>query len=360
MLTAVATALAWGVTVSITSQAAVSRLFHSMAATADCRARWPGSIRATRRRTSACTWWRCCRWESAGPSSTHRTCSPLVNFGALTGFCLLHLSVINHYYAASAPASGCGIYCSCWWAWRSSPTCCSRASTHSCSDWPGSRVGFGSTGVKRNRWESQAPTELAKDASRGLLQAGSSLADEIAAAEAMPQHLFVECPARQLQQPITALISPRHWPSAWRRHSASKASMLPPAPEVRPPLSASPRSRPRTWRSAALASSRTLPGQSGPSRQFRWRGGLRLAAEALAGNAGEMFEEQQDVLATLADRRQAQLGDVQAIHQVLAEASGTCFGQQVGLVAAITRRSSVDTLVRASRSSCCSPGRAAA
>ena len=76
MLTAVATALAWGVTVSITSQAAVSRLLYSMARDGRLRARWPGSIRATRRRTSACTWWRCCRWESAGPSSTHRTCSP--------------------------------------------------------------------------------------------------------------------------------------------------------------------------------------------------------------------------------------------------------------------------------------------
>ncbi len=82
-------------------------------------------------------------------------------------------------------------------------------------------------------------------------------------------------------------------------------------------------------------------------RQFRRRGGLRLAAEALAGNAGEMFEEQRDVLATLADRRQAQLGDIQAIHQVLAEASGTCFGQQVGLGRGNHPQVDVDTLVRA-------------
>ena len=99
MLTAVATALAWGVTVSITSQAAVSRLLYSMArdgrlprAPARVHPRYqtphvslvPGGGAVAGNRLGL-------------PRRTGRA-HLTVNFGALTGFCLLHLSVINHYY----------------------------------------------------------------------------------------------------------------------------------------------------------------------------------------------------------------------------------------------------------------------
>lgn len=97
-LTAVATAIAWGVAVSIVSQAAVSRLLFSMAR--------DGKLPAALARVHG-------RYSTPHISlylvavlslaigiaflNAPDVLATLVNFGALTGFCLLHLSVINHY-----------------------------------------------------------------------------------------------------------------------------------------------------------------------------------------------------------------------------------------------------------------------
>lgn len=99
MLTAVATALAWGVTVSITSQAAVSRLLYSMARDG----RLPRALARVhpRYQTPHVSLYLVAvlslgiGWAFLDAPDV---LTSLVNFGALTGFCLLHLSVINHYY----------------------------------------------------------------------------------------------------------------------------------------------------------------------------------------------------------------------------------------------------------------------
>ncbi|MCO6055749.1 APC family permease [Pseudomonas sp. MOB-449] len=99
MLTAVATALAWGVTVSITSQAAVSRLLYSMAR--------DGKLPRVLAKVHP-------RYQTPHVSlylvavlslgiglvflDAPDVLTSLVNFGALTGFCLLHVAVISHYF----------------------------------------------------------------------------------------------------------------------------------------------------------------------------------------------------------------------------------------------------------------------
>ncbi|WP_315810260.1 APC family permease [Pseudomonas sp. C9-3] len=98
-LTAVATALAWGVTVSITSQAAVSRLLYSMAR--------DGKLPRVLAKVHP-------KYQTPHISlylvgvlslgigiyflDSPDALTSLVNFGALTGFCLLHIAVINHYF----------------------------------------------------------------------------------------------------------------------------------------------------------------------------------------------------------------------------------------------------------------------
>ena len=98
-LTAVSTALAWGVTVSITSQAAVSRLLYSMARDG----KLPRVLASVHP-----------RYQTPHISlylvgvlslgiglyflDAPDVLTSLVNFGALAGFCLLHLAVINHYF----------------------------------------------------------------------------------------------------------------------------------------------------------------------------------------------------------------------------------------------------------------------
>lgn len=97
-LAAVSTALAWGVTVSITSQAAVSRLLFSMArdgklprVLADVHPRFK-TPHVSLYLVSLLALLIATAFLDAPDLLT-----ALVNFGALTGFCLLHLSVINHY-----------------------------------------------------------------------------------------------------------------------------------------------------------------------------------------------------------------------------------------------------------------------
>lgn len=98
-LTAVSTALAWGVTVSITSQAAVSRLLYSMAR--------DGKLPRVLAKVHP-------KYQTPHISlylvgvlslgigicflDSPDVLTSLVNFGALTGFCLLHIAVINHYF----------------------------------------------------------------------------------------------------------------------------------------------------------------------------------------------------------------------------------------------------------------------
>ncbi len=98
-LAAVATALAWGIAVSVTSQAAVSRLLFSMAR--------DKKLPAVLARVHP-------KFKTPHISiylvtvlslvigilflDSPDVLTSLVNFGALTGFLLLHLSVINHYF----------------------------------------------------------------------------------------------------------------------------------------------------------------------------------------------------------------------------------------------------------------------
>ncbi|MGN8277540.1 APC family permease [Pseudomonas sp. SMN5] len=98
-LTAVATALAWGVAVAITSQAAVSRLLFGMAR--------DGKLPKVLARVHAkhntpylsiylvalLSLLICYLFIDAVDTLTS-----LVNFGALSGFMLLHITVINHYW----------------------------------------------------------------------------------------------------------------------------------------------------------------------------------------------------------------------------------------------------------------------
>lgn len=97
-LTAVATALAWGVAVSIVSQAAVSRLLFSMARDG----KLPRALSRVhdRYRTPHISLYLVALLSlgiGVAFLDAPDVLATLVNFGALTGFCLLHLSVINHY-----------------------------------------------------------------------------------------------------------------------------------------------------------------------------------------------------------------------------------------------------------------------
>ncbi|GGX92578.1 hypothetical protein GCM10007160_20100 [Litchfieldella qijiaojingensis] len=97
-LTAIATALAWGVAVSIVSQAAVSRLLFSMSR--DGKLPKALSLIHERYRTPHVS-----LYLVAALSliigivflDAPDVLTTLVNFGALTGFCILHVSVISHY-----------------------------------------------------------------------------------------------------------------------------------------------------------------------------------------------------------------------------------------------------------------------
>lgn len=98
-LTAVATALAWGVAVAITSQAAVSRLLFGMARDG----KLPKLLARVHPRhntphvsiylVAVLSLLICYLFINSVDTLTS-----LVNFGALSGFMLLHLTVINHYW----------------------------------------------------------------------------------------------------------------------------------------------------------------------------------------------------------------------------------------------------------------------
>ncbi|MEX0161780.1 APC family permease [Pseudomonas brassicacearum] len=98
-LTAVATALAWGVAVAITSQAAVSRLLFGMARDG----RLPKVLAKVHPKhntpylsiylVAVLSLLICYLFIDAVDTLTS-----LVNFGALSGFMLLHITVINHYW----------------------------------------------------------------------------------------------------------------------------------------------------------------------------------------------------------------------------------------------------------------------
>lgn len=99
MLTAVSTALAWGVTVSITSQAAVSRLLYSMARDGKLP-RALAKIHPRYQTPHVSLYLVAVLSLGIGLAflDAPDVLTSLVNFGALTGFCLLHLAVINHYF----------------------------------------------------------------------------------------------------------------------------------------------------------------------------------------------------------------------------------------------------------------------
>ncbi|UZE21906.1 APC family permease [Pseudomonas sp. B21-056] len=98
-LTAVATALAWGVAVAITSQAAVSRLLFGMARDG----KLPKVLAKVHPKhntpymsiylVAVLSLLICYLFINAVDTLTS-----LVNFGALSGFMLLHITVINHYW----------------------------------------------------------------------------------------------------------------------------------------------------------------------------------------------------------------------------------------------------------------------
>ena len=98
-LTAVATALAWGVAVAITSQAAVSRLLFGMARDGQL----PKVLARVHPKhntpymsiylVAVLSLLICYLFINAVDTLTS-----LVNFGALSGFMLLHITVINHYW----------------------------------------------------------------------------------------------------------------------------------------------------------------------------------------------------------------------------------------------------------------------
>ncbi|MCP1455337.1 APC family permease [Pseudomonas kilonensis] len=98
-LTAVATALAWGVAVAITSQAAVSRLLFGMARDGQL----PKMLAKVHPKhdtpylsiylVAVLSLLICYLFIDAVDTLTS-----LVNFGALSGFMLLHITVINHYW----------------------------------------------------------------------------------------------------------------------------------------------------------------------------------------------------------------------------------------------------------------------
>lgn len=98
-LTAVATALAWGVAVAITSQAAVSRLLFGMARDGQL----PKVLAKVHPKhntpymsiylVAVLSLLICYLFINAVDTLTS-----LVNFGALSGFMLLHITVINHYW----------------------------------------------------------------------------------------------------------------------------------------------------------------------------------------------------------------------------------------------------------------------
>ncbi|KAF1051572.1 MAG: Putrescine importer PuuP [Stenotrophomonas maltophilia] len=98
-LTAVATALAWGVTVSITSQAAVSRLLFSMARDGKLP-RVLAKVHPKYQTPHVSLYLVAVLSLGIGVAflDAPDVLTSLVNFGALTGFCLLHLAVINHYF----------------------------------------------------------------------------------------------------------------------------------------------------------------------------------------------------------------------------------------------------------------------
>lgn len=98
-LTAVATALAWGVAVAITSQAAVSRLLFGMARDGQLP-KVLAKVHPTHNTpymsiylVAVLSLLICYLFINAVDTLTS-----LVNFGALSGFMLLHITVINHYW----------------------------------------------------------------------------------------------------------------------------------------------------------------------------------------------------------------------------------------------------------------------
>ncbi|CAH0321120.1 APC family permease [Pseudomonas brassicacearum] len=98
-LTAVATALAWGVAVAITSQAAVSRLLFGMARDGQLP-KVLAKVHPTHNTpylsiylVAVLSLLICYLFIDAVDTLTS-----LVNFGALSGFMLLHITVINHYW----------------------------------------------------------------------------------------------------------------------------------------------------------------------------------------------------------------------------------------------------------------------
>lgn len=98
-LTAVATALAWGGAVSIVSQSAVTRLLYSMARDG----KLPAILAKVhdRHQTPHISLYLVAALSLAIGIvflDIPDILASLVNFGALTGFCLLHISVISHYF----------------------------------------------------------------------------------------------------------------------------------------------------------------------------------------------------------------------------------------------------------------------
>ncbi|MDQ1626990.1 MAG: hypothetical protein QOI54_734 [Actinomycetota bacterium] len=101
VLTAVATAIAWGFANALVAQAATSRLLFSMARDRQL----PGFLAAvhpTHRVPENATFLVAVVSLGVGLYMAHRSdgvtvLSTLVNFGALTAFLLLHASVVNHY-----------------------------------------------------------------------------------------------------------------------------------------------------------------------------------------------------------------------------------------------------------------------
>jgi len=97
-LTAIATALAWGVAVSIVSQAAVSRLLFSMARDGKLP-RVLARVHPRYRTPHVSLYGVAVVSLLVGMAflDAPDVLTTLVNFGALTGFCILHLSVVVHY-----------------------------------------------------------------------------------------------------------------------------------------------------------------------------------------------------------------------------------------------------------------------
>ena len=99
-----------------------------------------------------------------------------------------------------------------------------------------------------------------------------------------------------------------------------------------------------------FSSWRTLPGKSTAPAGLQRRVGdaLGLDAELARALLQEVARQQRDVLAPLAQRRQAQADDVEAMEQVLAERALACTrSSRFWWVAAMTRTLAFDRLVAA-------------